>query len=146
MIYLLDADILIVLCRGFKPDAKPRALVERARRLRDRCRRLRNEGNDIGLSAVTVAELEFSARCSGRYVEEMAAVRKILRPFAAFPWDETLCPWQYAKIRFDLENAGQTIGNMDLLVAAHSLSLHATLVTDNRAHFGRVAGLRIASW
>ena len=146
MIYLLDTDIVIALSRGSKAGARPRGVVDRARRLREHCRSVCEAGHALGISAITVAELEYGARCGDRYVEEMASVRKILRPFKAFPWDAGDCPWHYAKIRSELENAGQTIGNMDLLIAAHALSLHATLVTNNRTHFERVARLRITSW
>jgi tRNA(fMet)-specific endonuclease VapC len=35
---------------------------------------------------------------------------------------------------------------MDTLIAAHALSVTATLVTNNEKHFSRVAGLRIEDW
>jgi tRNA(fMet)-specific endonuclease VapC len=38
------------------------------------------------------------------------------------------------------------IGSMDLLIAAHALSLGATLVTNNETYFERVGELRIVNW
>jgi len=35
---------------------------------------------------------------------------------------------------------------MDLLIAAHALSLDATLVTTNQSHFARVSGLNVVNW
>jgi tRNA(fMet)-specific endonuclease VapC len=35
---------------------------------------------------------------------------------------------------------------MDLLIAAHAVALDAALVSNNVAHFSRVAGLRLARW
>jgi tRNA(fMet)-specific endonuclease VapC len=35
---------------------------------------------------------------------------------------------------------------MDLLVAAHALSLDARLVTNNEKEFKRVRGLRVENW
>ncbi|MBX9770081.1 MAG: type II toxin-antitoxin system VapC family toxin, partial [Candidatus Obscuribacterales bacterium] len=67
-------------------------------------------------------------------------------PFDVYDFDTTLCPMHYGKIRYDLESKGVPIGSMDLLIAAQALSLDATLVTNNRKHFGRVSGLNIASW
>jgi tRNA(fMet)-specific endonuclease VapC len=35
---------------------------------------------------------------------------------------------------------------MDLLIAAHALSLEATLVTNNLVHFRRIPGLKVTDW
>ncbi|MGA2031300.1 MAG: hypothetical protein ABSG68_03505 [Thermoguttaceae bacterium] len=40
----------------------------------------------------------------------------------------------------------ETIGSMDLLIAAHALCLDAAMLTNNDAHFSRVAGLRVVNW
>ena len=103
-------------------------------------------GNEIGLSAVTVAELEYGAHHSGDYEKEIAAVRKILMPFVCHEFDATACAECYGGIRHALEVAGKTIGAMDLLIAAHALALQATLVTNDTAHFSRVPGLKCANW
>jgi len=39
-----------------------------------------------------------------------------------------------------------TIGPLDMLIAAHALSLGTTLVTNNEKEFRRVAGLRCENW
>jgi hypothetical protein len=41
---------------------------------------------------------------------------------------------------------GQMIGSMDLLIAAHAVSLNVRLVTHNSREFGRVPGLHIEDW
>ena len=146
MIYMLDTNTLIVMIRGRKPDAKPRRRAEQARRVVDRCRTARQRGDTLGLSAITVAELEYGARLSGQYVEERAAVRKVITPFILYPFDAVQCPWHYGKICRELEEAGQMIEELDLLIAAHALSLHATVVTNHREHFRRVSGLRVVDW
>ena len=74
---------------------------------------------------------------------EIVAVRKILTPFEVFDYDGTTCPSHYGRIRHELEQAGQAIGAMDLLIAAHALALAATLVTNNLAHFQRISGLSV---
>lgn len=51
-----------------------------------------------------------------------------------------------ASIRLQLEQVGTPIGPNDLLIAAHSLNLDLTLVTDNADEFARVAGLRVENW
>ncbi len=52
----------------------------------------------------------------------------------------------YGKLRATLEKKGQAIGSMDLLIAAHALSLSVRLITHNVREFGRVPGLRVEDW
>ena len=95
---------------------------------------------------MTVSELEFGARTSGQYQTEIEAVQKVLRPFDIFDYDCVSAPHHYGRIRHELETRGATIGAMDLLIAAHSLALSATLVSNNLAHFSRVKGLTTVNW
>ena len=50
------------------------------------------------------------------------------------------------RVRHDLEQAGQVIGAMDLLIVAHALAFTATLATNNLAHFQRISGLPVTRW
>ena len=145
MIYLLDTDLLIFLIRGLKTTRRHRNR-QQAITLMDRCREAQAAGDSVGLSAVTVSEIEFGARNSGKYEDEIAAVRKILTPFDMYDYDAVLCPEHYGRIRHELETSGQTIGSMDILIAAHVLGLKGTLVTNNNAHFSRVSGLNVVNW
>lgn len=145
MIYLLDTDMLIFMIRGLKPGRQP-TLRQRAVRLTGRCRKARAAGHVIGLSAVTVSELEFGAHNSGDYNSEIAAVHKVLTPFAIYSYDGVSCPVHYGRIRHDLESAGRAIGSLDTLIAAHALALDATLVTNNLDHFSRVPDLKVVNW
>ncbi len=145
MIYLLDTDTLIYMIRGLKASAR-RQVRERARGLIERCRQAQQEGHAIGVSAITVSELDFGARKSGRYKSESAAMAKILAPFEIYDYDAVSCPAHYGHVRHELEDAGQTIGAMDLLIAAHALGLEATMVTNNLMHFQRVPGLKVTDW
>lgn len=146
MIYLLDTDTLIFMIRGIKSSNRDQARHDRAQKLVDHCRKSQAAGDTLAVSAITVAELEFGARQSERSDDELRAVHKILSPFDRFDFDAVQAPARYGDVRHDLESVGQPIGAMDLLIAAHSLSLQATLVTNNTAHFSRVRGLRIENW
>lgn len=53
---------------------------------------------------------------------------------------------QYARVRADLDARGTPIGPLDLIIASHSLSLGATLITTNLGEFRRVTGLRCEDW
>jgi tRNA(fMet)-specific endonuclease VapC len=143
VIYLLDTDILITILRGLRSTERP-AHAERAKGLVERCIALQSDGHDVGLSAITASELEFGARNSLRYEDEVNAVRKILAPFRIFDYEAIVCPVHYGQVRNELERRGKTIGAMDLLIAAHALALDAILVTNNAANFSRISGLRVA--
>ena len=52
----------------------------------------------------------------------------------------------YADIRATLEATGKSIGPLDLLIAAQTRSLGATLVTANGGEFKRVKGLKVQVW
>jgi tRNA(fMet)-specific endonuclease VapC len=51
-----------------------------------------------------------------------------------------------AKIRVALQPRGETIGPMDILIAATALANGAPLVTRNVAEFGRVPDLGVVNW
>ena len=146
MIYLLDTNILIFMIRGLKSGARRKAHRQRALGLVERCRQAQKDGHTVGVSAITVSELEFGARHSGNYEDEAAAVGKVLTPFETYDYDAARCAAPYGRVRHELEQAGQMIGAMDLLIAAHALGLGATLVTNDLAHFRRVSGLAVTDW
>lgn len=52
----------------------------------------------------------------------------------------------YANIRVNLEGRGLPIGQHDLFIAAHALSLGLTVVTANEREFTRVENLRVENW
>ena len=53
---------------------------------------------------------------------------------------------EYGRIRAHLRKNGSMIGNMDLLIAAHALSLDATLITNNTHEFERIPNLNLENW
>lgn len=57
--------------------------------------------------------------------------------------DTNLCIYL---IREQPEKKGQPIGSLDLLIAAHAISLNVRLITHNVKEFGKVPGLRIEDW
>jgi len=149
MIYLLDTDIMIFLVRGLKTKRRTKhhlALRQQARQLVERCKHAQSMGDSLGVSAITVSELEYGAQLSNRYETEIEAVRKILLPFDLYDYDAVACAEHYGRIRREIEAAGVTIGALDLLIAAQALGLNATLVTNNEKHFHRVNNLTVKNW
>ncbi len=127
MIYLWDTCVCIDLIRGRTPN-----LVERFR------------GLDIGISSVTLAELEYGMRRSMNPQKNGAALRHFCAGVVVYPFDANAASI-YGKIRTELETRGTPIGPLDTLIAAHAFALDGTLVTNNIKEFQRVRGLRIAS-
>ena len=60
------------------------------------------------------------------------------------PLDAALAP-VYAELRGHLEQAGTPLASNDLLIAAHALTLGATLVSADTA-FARVPDLKLENW
>ena len=74
-----------------------------------------------------------------------AAVEAWLAGFDVRPWPVEATT-HYANIRDALERAGQPIGGMDLLIAAHAMAEDSALVTNNAREFLRVPGLAVEEW
>ena len=52
----------------------------------------------------------------------------------------------FGRIRASLQSRGTPIGSLDTLIAAHALTIHATLVTNDTKHFKQVRALKITNW
>lgn len=52
----------------------------------------------------------------------------------------------YGAIRSNLEKAGTPIGSLDMLMAAHAVSLGIHLVTNNTREFLRIHALTVIDW
>ena len=100
---------------------------------------------DVGISVVTLAELEYGVSKSRDVKRNRHALDQFITPLEVARFDQEAAAI-YGTIRADLEGKGQPIGSMDLLIAAHAYSLDVCLVTNNESEFKRVAGLRIENW
>jgi tRNA(fMet)-specific endonuclease VapC len=71
-------------------------------------------------------------------------MQEFLRRVEVLPWDSTAAD-RYGFVRADIEKRGQTLAPLDLLIAAHALSIGAVLVTNDRV-FHQVPHLDIEDW
>ena len=99
---------------------------------------------EIATSIIVAGELRFGAerRGSARLTAQLDAVLELL-PVLPLSDDADV---HYGRLRADLERRGTPIGANDMLIAAHALSLDATVVTDNLREFERVPGLATTNW
>ncbi|MDD5031313.1 MAG: type II toxin-antitoxin system VapC family toxin, partial [Rhodoferax sp.] len=99
---------------------------------------------DIGVSSVVAAELAFGVAKSGS-TRNRQALEMFLAPLTVLPFDAAAV-WVYGDLRAGLERRGTPIGSLDTLIAAHALSQHALLVTNNTREFAKVPGLQLDNW
>jgi tRNA(fMet)-specific endonuclease VapC len=100
---------------------------------------------DIGISAVTLAELRYGVSKSQYQAKNQAALGAFILPLEVAPFDEQTTV-AYGVLRSTLEKQGTPIGPLDTMIAAHALSLGVVLVTNNTREFNRVAGLKVTDW
>ena len=130
LIYLLDTNIVSDLVRN------PQGRV---------AQHIRKVGEaQVCTSIIVAAELRYGAAKKGspRLSAQLEAVLGVL---AVLPF-ETPADAAYGLLRTRLEQAGTPIGANDLLIAAQTLSLGSTIVTDNEKEFTRVRSLRRENW
>ncbi|MEM9273431.1 MAG: type II toxin-antitoxin system VapC family toxin, partial [Cyanobacteria bacterium P01_F01_bin.143] len=100
---------------------------------------------DVGVSSITVAELEFGVRKSQFPARNQQALTQFLLPLKIVDFDRAAAII-YGDIRAMLEKQGNPIGSLDTLIAAHAVSLEVTLVTNNFKEFNRVSNLQLENW
>ena len=96
------------------------------------------------ISTITEAELIFGMkrRPDARTLNEM--VIRLLGSIAILPFDRNAAD-RYGSLRAEMQRIGKSLASLDMLIAAHALSLGATLVTSDAA-FRHVPGLAIEDW
>ena len=131
MRYLLDTNICIYTMKRHPPEVRARL-----------------EGlsiDEVGISSIVLAELQYGIRKSQRRHQNEAALTDFLAFCRVLDWPHQAAA-VYGELRAKLERQGRVIGGNDLLIAAHALHLGATLVTNNTQEFARVARLKVENW
>lgn len=131
MNYLLDTNICIYLIKR-----KPPEVLQRFLQL---------SPGSVFISSVTTSELYYGAQKSQRVQTNLEALNHFLLSFRIVDYDES-ASFLYGELRADLEKRGQPIGPLDMMIAAHALSLDVPLVTNNTKEFERIKGLKLENW
>ncbi|MGE0156978.1 MAG: type II toxin-antitoxin system VapC family toxin [Geobacter sp.] len=100
---------------------------------------------DIGISAITLSELRCGVAKSAQHAKNAKALDEFITPLEVIVFDEQAA-CVYGEIRAALEKAGTPIGAMDMLIAAHAVSLGLPLVTNNAREFARIPALQVVNW
>ena len=128
--YLLDTNTASHVIKGNVP------------RVRERL--LKVPTTDVAVSVITEAELLFGLRRRPEATRLAIAVGDFLKYVDIRPWDSVAAS-HYAELRAVLDIAGTPMGNLDLMIAAHALSLGTILVSGDRV-FRRIKGLTVEDW
>jgi tRNA(fMet)-specific endonuclease VapC len=129
--YLLDTNICIYLIKQ-----KPTRVKEKFSAY---------SVGEIGVSSITVGELWYGVAKSERRETNEQALEQFLLPLVVSTFDEGAAE-VYGEIRAALEKEGRPIGAMDMLIAAHAVSMGVVLVTNNEREFSRVPELIVENW
>ena len=100
---------------------------------------------EIGISWVTLAELEFGVAKSQYQEKNQAALDEFVLPLEIANFNREAAR-VYGRMRAALENKGTPIGSLDMMIGAHALSLGVTLATNNSKEFSRIKGLTVVDW
>jgi tRNA(fMet)-specific endonuclease VapC len=97
------------------------------------------------ISAVTEAELLRGVAKKPEAKHLPLAVNEFLLRVDVLPWDSETAK-TYAQLRTICEKEGKPLGTMDMLIAAHSVAVDATLITNDKAFYNMEHHLMLQDW
>ncbi len=100
---------------------------------------------DVVISSVTLAEVEYGLSRKGHPPRLKNALDQLLLRIDVLPWDEAVARC-YGELCATLEASGVSLSDMDMMIAAHAVSVSATLISRDKA-FGQLPErLRVVVW
>ena len=130
--YLLDTNICIYLIKNKFTSLKDRILATKP--------------EDIFLSSVTIAELEYGASKSQHREKNRQAILDFCTDFGQIIDFSAADAEAYGLIRAHLEKKGHIIGPYDMQIAAQAMTHNLTVVTNNDDEFVRVPWIKVENW
>ena len=132
MKYMLDTNICVYLINN-----KPKNVLRKFKKY---------PVSEFCISSSSHSELQYGVSKSKKSDKNLLALDEFLLPLNIIPYDSRKTARSYAKIRVFLESIGKTIGPLDMLIAAHAISLNLLLITNNINEFSRVPELKCENW
>ncbi len=131
-LYLLDTNTVSYLVNG-------KSLAARGR--------LSSLGTDeiAAISTITEGELRFGLARFAVGQERLRAVELLLRRLKVLAWDREAAE-VYGTLRARQAAQGKSLGPLDTLIAAHAVSVGATLVTSDKAFRSVVDLVAVENW
>ena len=128
-LYMLDTNMCIYLMKHQPPQVAQRFA---------QC-----QVGDVLMSAITHAELEYGVAASAAPAQEGMKLASLVQDIQVAPFDSAAA-LAYGPIRLATRESKKD--HLDKLIAAHAVSLGATLVTNNVSDFAKYPGLQIENW
>ena len=131
MKFMLDTNTCIYIIKR-----KPQDVIKRF---------IQTEISQISISSISLSELSYGAAKSSKPARNHVALTQFVAPLKILPYGDEAAQY-YGDLRAYLEKQGAPIGSLDMLIAAHALSIDCTLVTNNEKEFSRIPRLKIDNW
>jgi tRNA(fMet)-specific endonuclease VapC len=131
MKYMLDTNTCIYIIKRKPPD-----VIERF---------IQTEISEIGISSITLSEFLYGVSKSSKPEQNQMALAQFIAPLEILSYGDEAAQY-YGDLRAHLEKQGTLIGSLDMLIAAHALSIACILVTNNEKEFIRIPKLKIDNW
>jgi tRNA(fMet)-specific endonuclease VapC len=128
--FLLDTNIASYIIKGTFPHVRQRLV--------------KIPVSEVGISVITEAELRFGAARLPHATKLALVVEEFLLRVEVLPWDSASAQ-HYTHLRAALEERGQPMGNLDLMIAAQALAADVVLVTNDRV-FRTIKSLKVEDW
>ncbi|MCI0360276.1 MAG: type II toxin-antitoxin system VapC family toxin [Planctomycetaceae bacterium] len=102
-------------------------------------------GEPLRIAIFTLGELYVGVAKGTRPRQERAAIEQCVAPFEVLPFEQSTAEI-FGTIVGELEKRGESISDIDALIASVALEHSEVLVTRNRKHFDRISGLAVESY
>lgn len=131
-LYLLDTNMVTYIVTG------------KSRQARQRFDSLLDSGR-IAVSAITEGEIQFGIAKRPEAVRINSFMSRFLEDVGSLPWASASAQ-TYGDLRAKLQGSGESLSSLDSLIAAHAITLRATLVTHDHAFSRLVPLLSVEDW
>lgn len=132
MIYLLDTNMVSYIVKGRSFAASDQLVAL-------------SQDDVAAVSSITVAEIRYGLAKKPEATALKSLMDSFLASIQVLPWGAAEAD-AYGTVRAKLEKQGISLGNMDMMIAAHAIVAGATLVTNDKA-FSQVDQLsRPVNW
>lgn len=119
-------------------------LINDRRGIPNRAAEARQRGDKIGTCVPVVAELFLGIEGSQTRERNRERLIRALKRIVCWPFDLDAAQ-EYGRVGIEAKSTGQTVGKLDMMIAAVARTMNCTAVTAD-SDFSSIAGLRTENW